>query len=842
MKNNVLLWENLVRWILILCCFGISGVSVAQTNSIASPFSSLFDYHKATRPEKLYLTLDRPYYEAGDTLWFRGTLVNANNHSYIVKTNYIYVELLNRSDQVVLRRKVLRDNLCFHHNLPLSDSLASGEYTLRAYTSWMRNFSPDYYYSRKLSIFNKYVPAVARPLEERDFGLTFFPEGGTLLQGVSQQLAYKAEGSDGYPVDIDGVVKDSRGNVLTELHSFHDGMGSITLPADAFCGDTLWAEVELRGYRDSNGMPFGRTFALPQARSAGYALHVEPSGANEVSFKVLCSNNGMGTESGNGFGADSLLLLLHSGSNLIACRKLSCKGEMSGSVDISQCRVGVNHFVLCTREGIGLSRRLYFRHDTARVVYGDIRCESSLREARDLVTLRMRLADAGGRPVRGDFSVSVVDAEQVDCGSDSLRDNIVSNLLLSSDLRGYIHAPGWYFSNDVPLDERLQGLDLVMQTHGWSRFSTEDLRRIPPSDAFPHPLEEREWLSGQITALVRKDREKSIPITVVDTTSGTYGTGQLDSLGRFFIGDLNYPDRANLQIRVLTTGKKPRFEFDKVEFPEGGHKEPFGVAYAEYEAEVPSNELMVIGGERTKVLGNIEVRQRRRRKERKIDFTALSLQRDAAYLKANYDYYRNDRGIDLINELIENEWSMWVEPLDVADIRIDDDAPFMPSDDKREKYRKRSRRVSEMYINGRVYDFVSGVGLLLQLYSEDIAKVELINGGNGVSNGTRILDITLHPGAEISDVVRDHRRTTHQVFGYTLPEYFYNPLYRTAEEKKWPEPDLRKTLRWEPSLQTDREGRLDFQFYNSDRIGARYVVIEGVAFDGRPVRVEKRLR
>ncbi len=77
---------------------------------------------------------------------------------------------------------------------------------------------------------------------------------------------------------------------------------------------------------------------------------------------------------------------------------------------------------------------------------------------------------------------------------------------------------------------------------------------------------------------------------------------------------------------------------------------------------------------------------------------------------------------------------------------------------------------------------------------------------------------------------------------YTLPGYFYNPIYRTVAEKSWRKPDLRKTLRWKPLSQTDRDNRLDFQFYNNNHPDKQHGAIEGVAFDGRPVRLEKRLQ
>lgn len=824
------------RWLSVIIWCGLSCTCRANHTE----FSRFFDYHRATMQEKLYLTLDRPYYETGDTIWFRGTLLSAHNHSYIVRTNYIYVELLNHSDQVVMRRKVLRDNLCFHHNLPLADSLASGEYTLRAYTSWMRNFSSDFFFSRKLTVYNRSVQPHPLPAVGRDFALTFFPEGGALLPGVAQRIAYKAEGNDGLPVEIDGVLKTTKGQVVAEIHSLHDGMGLVDLPAGAVAGDTLWAEVIIRDHTDSYGMPFGRTFALAVSDVSGYALQLEAWGNDSIRYRILSSSSVSDTIPGS---EDSLVLLLHSGMSLIESRKIAMTDDTEGFFSISRCRSGVNHLILCDSGGTGLSRRLFFRNNNARTgTDARLKLDGVLKEPRELQTVRVSLQDASGQPLRGDFSVCVLDAGYVRCRYDSLRDNIVSHLFLTSDLRGYIHHPGWYFSPAVSEDVRTRALDLVMLTHGWCRFSTDTLR-IPQQQLFPEPLEEREWLSGQIQALTRKDRNQAgkVPISVVDTLSNTFGTSLLDSAGCFFIGDLNYPDKANLQIRVLTTGRKPRFVFDKVCFPEGGHREPFYMNFGEQPSDSASNLLLLQGGTGTRLLKNVEVVRHRKEKERKDMTTGVSFRRDAAYLRDNYDYYQNDRGIDLINELIENEWSMWLDPLDPTEIDIVNDDPFALGEGrerKREEQQKRmGRQPAAFVINGTKYSLTSGIGLLTRLYSEDIASVRFVSP---VENfGGKYIRISLNPGAEISDRVRDQRRTTHQVFGYTMPEYFYNPVYFTPEQKNWPEPDLRKTLRWEPSLQSDQTGQLDFQFYDSDHVGPRYVVIEGVTFDGRPVRVEK---
>ncbi len=834
----------------------LSGVLLFSPRGVAAPFeeddsiSYYFRYHKSTCPEKLYLTLDRPYYEAGDTIWFRGTLVNADNHSYMVKTNYIYVELLNRKDQVVLRRKVMRDNLCFHHNLPLAKDLLSGEYTLRGYTSWMRNFPEDFFFTRKLTIVNK----ESRPLEDsisaRDFDVTFFPEGGSLLSGVAQRVAFKAVGNDGLPVEIDGEVKDRHGRVLAQISSVHDGMGSFVLPAAATVSvnpapafdevaDTLWAQVVIRDYADAYGMPFGRTFALPQARLQGYALNVdmEDGHGDTIYYSIMRAGERSAIsvpEIPNP--CDSLVLLLHSGADLIARELISqeefdAAGRIRKPLSLASCRNGVNHLVLCTADGIGLSRRLLFRLDSTYMVDGKVEVSSgNLRDRRDLVSMVLTLQDGAGRPMRGDFSVSVLDGSYVNCGYDSLRDNLVSNLLLTSDLRGYIHRPGWYFSSKVPFEERLRGLDLLMQTHGWCRFSTDDFTRHPDRD-FPEPLEEAEWLSGRITHLNKKDRGRILPISVVDTMGVSYGTGVLDSLGRFFIGNLHYPDDARLQVRLLSYGKRPKFEFDQPVFPPGFHKEPFRVNFREYLLDRRSDELLIgMDGYRTKLLSNVEVVEQRRRPLDDRGKVIHKFSRNYSHIKANYDLYVNDRGIDIVNEMINNEWYKYMDEIDIFDST------------RRSTYDNRVPKVIVVDGNSRRK---SGIGWLTLVHAEDIdsvqATVEVRLKLKG-SNIERFVRVYLHPGVEISELIPDKRRTIHRTFGYTLPEYFYHTVYRTEEDKRQqPEPDLRRTLTWFPSLQTNESGRADFRFYNSDHVGPRHVVIEGVTFSGRPVRVERVL-
>ena len=735
-------------------------------------------------------------------MWWRGTLVAADNLSYIVKTNYIYVELLNRNGGVVMRRKVLRDGLCFHHNLPLPEDLTSGEYTLRAYSSWMRNFTPELFFSRRLTIVNTQTENALHPHGvEKDFGVQFFPEGGALLQGVRQRVAYKAEGNDGRPVEIDGVLKNAAGETLATLHSRHDGMGTFTTP-ELQAGDSLLIEATIRDYSDANGMPFGRTFVLKGVQSSGYALQTRWDDAGQLHYRVL--------HTADRLPSDSLRLLLHAGSTLTMIETIG--GDAEGVIAPQLMRQGVNHLVLASLSGEGLSRRLLFRYNERNHVTGDILVSGNIDHRRELIHLDIALHDEEGRPMRGDFAISVLDEGLVRVGHDSLHDHLLSNLLLTSDLKGYVHQAAWYFAED---SVRREELDLVMMTHGWCRFDTDRLAQHP-SREFPEPLEEREWISGRVGMLKKEDMKGGkVMISVVDTVNGTMGTTTLDHQGNFFVGNLNFPDNAALQVRVLSTGDYPKFYFDKYIFPEPTHKEPFSLNFTT-QGKDSTDQLFYFGtdGIRTHQLDNVSVTARRRERLPFI-IPDYMKKRDFAYLDTHYDLYEYDRGIDLLREMMENEWY----------------------------YYSSQFTLGRYLINGVEYDTISGEGMMERLYSEDIASIALLETEHSHDARTYAISVETKPGTEVSDRIRDQRRKTTHAFGYTPAQHFYMPLYRTREEIEFPELDYRKTIAWEPSFQTDKEGRVRLSFYNSDHVGKpRWILIEGVTFNGRPVHIQHEIR
>ena len=104
--------------------------------------------------ERIYLQTDKPYYAAGDTVWFRAHLVDAATHMPVKRSRFVYVELHNQQADTLMQRLMIRCNEdgVFANALLLPKDLPGGVYTLVAYTQWMRNFPAEHFCYQPLTV------------------------------------------------------------------------------------------------------------------------------------------------------------------------------------------------------------------------------------------------------------------------------------------------------------------------------------------------------------------------------------------------------------------------------------------------------------------------------------------------------------------------------------------------------------------------------------------------------------------------------------------------------------------------------------------------------------------
>ena len=440
--------------------------------------------------EKIYLHLDNNCYFLGDTIWYKAYVVTADDLHPTNLSKLLYVELLNSDGFVVERQHVIvSDKGMTCGQFALSDSLYSGFYEIRAYTKWQLNFNvthrkysfiderrfynkqmcADFFreypglYSRVVPIYNKVNNGAysqrymsRRPKQHVQKSthrllVNFLPEGGNCVQGVDNVIAFEATDQDGQAMDVEGVLPDG-----TKVKTDYMGRGVFHYtPSDTQQKITFkWEDKDY-------------SFKLPKTVKEGVALHFDPItrtatvnavGVKAAAYGVLCRGR------------------------LQKFQRLN--GETTISLKDVQLPTGVNDLVIYDADAKPLASRLFFvnNHDMGEKI--DVKMmtdaggvgEKTTLSPRQKVNLELSASTAKNGQSPNTFSIAIRDARTDDPGYDD--GNILTDMLLSSELRGFVASPAYYFASDDA--EHTSRLDQLMMIQGWRRYKRVKQARYLP--------------------------------------------------------------------------------------------------------------------------------------------------------------------------------------------------------------------------------------------------------------------------------------------------------------------------------------------------------------------------
>lgn len=492
--------------IIILVVSMWSLTALAQLDSIRARLLS------APVQEKVYLHLDNNCYFKGDTIWYKAYVMRADNLHYTDMSRIMYVELVSPEGHVLERQNHIVSHQGFGNgNFALTDSLFySGYYEIRAYTRWMMNFCVthrpyksnvrDFFYNREMAkdffrdfgtVYSRVVPVfeapegdqpvpdkfmVERPKQrqyadpEPSLEVKFFPEGGNIMADARNRIAFEVTDELGRWVDIEGTLT-TRHSTLSTPHSptannhhpirtSHQGRGVVEI--DVPEGARLEASFEYQGKTYD--------FDLPKPARKGCALKLTQTEKEAVAGITL-----KGVPTDNDYAA------------VITCRGALChfetlnidkNGHAVVSVPLSELPTGVCDLVVSDEKGRPLADRLFFvnNHD-----YDDAHISvSPLPEKCDTFQLMaVEFQAPAGTP---HISISVRDGATDEPSFDT--NTMLTDLLLSSELKGFVADPAWFFA-DATDPKRAQDLDVLMMVQGWRRYdyaamlSTKPLRYTP---------------------------------------------------------------------------------------------------------------------------------------------------------------------------------------------------------------------------------------------------------------------------------------------------------------------------------------------------------------------------
>ncbi len=179
--------------VILLLLVGVlqSSITFSQSNTLNSIQSEFKKYGEEHLQEKLFVHTDKNFYLAGEIVWFKLYDVDGTFHKPLNISKVSYVEILDNENKPALQSKIeLKDGMGTGSMfLPLS--LKSGNYKLRAYTSWMKNFSPDFYFEKNITVINSLkTPAAQTGVQPIDYDVQFFPEGGNLVNDIKSKIGF----------------------------------------------------------------------------------------------------------------------------------------------------------------------------------------------------------------------------------------------------------------------------------------------------------------------------------------------------------------------------------------------------------------------------------------------------------------------------------------------------------------------------------------------------------------------------------------------------------------------------------------------------------------------------
>jgi len=880
-KKHVDLPENsflMTRRILLFCLWsGFSAILCGQ-NIVEDSLSYLFNRQLSVFPqEKIYIHTDKPYYITGEKIWFRAYLAVATSHVPIPVSQFIYVELINPADSIISRIKIRNEENAYHGYLLIPDDVPEGDYTMRAYTSFMCSLDENYFFTKtirigdpqaraiyietkfdfvtnrrinarfffsnvsppgklvpqsfKISIndgkpmtikvdddgfasVNFDLPASSRkrvmlleavayrapyqqfiliPTPDDDFDVTFYPEGGSLMQGTSSKAAFKAMKSNGQAINISGTVYDQNGTEIIEFKSDYLGMGSFSQSSEK--GKTYYAVCQ-------NEKGQSKRFNLPTASDHGYALSVSQM-RSTIYVSVLTPAEVRQN--------DDLYLLAHTrGIVHFVIPWDQIKNIVSLSKD--QFPSGVLHLILFDANMNPVSERLIFVNnaDQAQVSYQH---DKENYAARSLVKNTVAVADNNGTPLTGSFSVAVTSNKEVIPDSTT---NILTQLLLASDLRGRIENPAFYFQNGTA---SAYALDLLMRIQGWRRYNITELahgRFSRPTS----PLEIGSEISGTVKSLLLGKPVEDLDVTAIELKGSYFDNTKTDKDGRFYFRGVEIPESTRFLINAIPKRGMTRMELiiDQETFPKktisgipSGDVDKYQFALYADKAE---QKYTYEGGIRVIQLSEVTV-SAERKPPRKSPY----------YSSPNNSITEEDMQrfpVTDLRQLLMRIPGVLIQGKNIS-IRGNTSPPLLLIDD----------------VPMDIEDID-----IINVY--DVAQVDVLkDAGNTAIFGSRgangVIVIFTKDGNINKAASKPFNIKPFSPLGFQMPAEFYAPKYDTPEKQRAQTPDLRTTIHWQPVVQTDSIGVASFEFYTADEQTSYTVIIEGLADDGRIIRHERKL-
>jgi hypothetical protein len=757
--------------------------------------------------EKLYLQFDKSAYNPGETIWFKAYLFSSNYPSDISHT--IYFELVNEEGKVIEKKNapVFRYGAASAFELPTG--LSGAIVYVRAYTRWMLNFDSSFLFVKGFPLIGAKKKGTKTVTAQQAYSVQFFPEGGDLMETVPSRVAFKGTDLNGYPILVAGEIHDSKGKVVADFKSVHDGMGFFRFTPQP-------GEEYKSKWKDAKGQLHETALPAPRKDGATVEINSTESGIQFIVRRPATQET-----------SNQYQLVAQMQQQLVYRAKvnLSAKTEISAVLPTDNLASGILQLTLFTNDGKPLAERIVFVNKQDYYFITDLNAAIKNFSPRAKNVLQINVPDT----IVGNLSVAVTDADINPALKDE--DDIFSSVLLTSDIKGYVHHPAYYFASEA--DSVSAHLDLVMMTNGWRRFKWEEVL----ANHWPmikYKPDNYLAIQGTIRGLNKNElKTRDISAILQPKNGGKQIVAiPIEADGQFELPDLLFFDTLKLYYQLND-------DKDKVLTSRGNFDFSSNLMREYISAAIPASEdLYILRPDSITMAKSRLATQKYLDQQKKVQTLAtveVTAKQKSAKQKLEEKY---------TSGLFSGDGNTFVPDDDPSALGAQDVFTYLQGKVAGLQISTVGGQVSLSWRGGSPSLFLDEMqqqdpSLLQSTPMSNVALIKVFRppfiGAMGGGSGGAIAVYTKKGGASNQDI---KGLDFVNIAGYSPIKEFYSPDYELdpAADKD----DYRTTLYWNPYVLTDKANRkILLTFFNNDVTKKVRVVIEGMNADGKLTRMEK---
>ena len=790
--------------------------------------------------EKVYLHIDRESYTSGDDLWFKAYVIDPSTNRLSYNTNNLHVELLTPDSKIVQSRTIRITIGLGKGDFQLADSIPSGIYRIRAYTNHMRNYDDLFFFLKEITVINPYdngggLNRYDQKIQNK-IEISFFPEGGSLIDNVTSTVGFKAVNALGKGCDVTVELYSSAGELITIFNSTHLGMGFFNIkPVPGYSYYTIVKGkdgTEIKA-RLPSSFPTGvaiRTFLTPDKN---LILTVN---TNEVTLPSVLNHE----------------FKVNLSSRNLVSQKVKIKLDSLVNnylVPLDSLPDGIIRVTLSEFEGLPLAERLFFlqRNDDTRI---NVITDKAEYKPREKISVFLSLSGDPSFSGTGDFSFSAAESQFTD-NSSPFPVSIASWFLLESDVHGPIEQPSYYF--DPENKKRLQKLDLLLMTQGWRDFKW----KYDSVTSFKHEIGFR--ISGNVKRMLNNKPVEGAKINLglfsynsslfLDTKTdkkGSYIFDELDIYGntKAFISSTNNLEKMSGRIFVDPIQYNPpdieHIKPDTIEFTLASKN----LQVFQQEAIIRINNLKKYKLSDTINLGEVSIIAKRAETPQELR------------VKENRRFYATPDKELLVTPAMENyggdvfsfisgripgvQVKRGINPRSIyypddVEIYIRNQFSYQFSEEKKPK-----AHGALILLDGYEVDTM-GLISILTLPMKMVDRIDVLNASPlyGMRGANGVINIITYQGFKRNPIELSPNSVFKILSGFDIPRIFYSPGYNSQESQTIP-PDVRSTIFWQPDIKIEKNKSFELDYYNADSPAIINITAEGVTEEGIPLTGKTR--